>query len=106
MRNLLIVTLAIGLFVGFFYWNSQRQHVETWALYESDTLGFTFEYRTDPNGYIINELDKENIDYDNLIEGLILMLESDYQSVLSGERDGGEGPPTINIFAFSNPNNL
>lgn len=36
---------------------------------------------------------------------ITIMREEDYQSILRGERAGGEGPPVISISLYDNPNN-
>lgn len=88
-KLLLIIVVLAALFVVFgnkpFGENSPR-------VFSSTIMPLSFEI---PEGYIIKER----------IDTIIIMREEDYQSLQSGEREGGEGPPTITIRVIDNPNN-
>jgi hypothetical protein len=104
MRKLLVITVILLTALGLYYWLADGKNsleADYMARYENEELGYSFLYRTAPDGYVIQEIDG-TANYDDLIEGLVITLEEDHKSLLSGEREGGEGPPTINIFVFRN----
>jgi hypothetical protein len=88
MKKILIpIVILAALFVVFngrFNKGSQEFH--------SKIMPVSFEY---PDGYHVEEKD----------DTIVIMLEEDYQSILRGERAGGEGPPAITIRVIDNPNN-
>jgi hypothetical protein len=59
----------------------------------------TFEV---PDNFIALEQPHNN-QVPNLNKIVVLMEKEDYQSVLNGEREGGEGPAAITIYEYENP---
>jgi eight-cysteine-cluster-containing protein len=72
---------------------------EKWMRYQSEELGLVFEYREEPDGYLLQEIARGTED-PNFIKEYILTLKKDYEDLKN--REGGEGPPTINVFVFKN----
>lgn len=70
--------------------------------YTDEALGLSFEAE---EGYVVME-QNANGGNPNLIKTIILMQQEDYQSVMNGEREGGEGPPVITLQAFLNLSKL
>lgn len=70
-----------------------------------EALGIAFAYEPGPDGYRLIRPETED-EYPSLLASFVLMQEADYQSVERGERDGGEGPPTINVLVFENEDGL
>lgn len=88
-KLLLIIVILAALFVVF--WNKpDRENLP--QVFNSTIMPLSFER---PVGYVIEER----------VDTIIMMREEDYQSLQSGEREGGEGPPAITIRVVDNPNN-
>lgn len=96
----LLILLAIG--VGLYYWNTEEVPVPQVAVYNDSSLPLSFEYRDGQSGYVLLE-QETNESQPTLVKTVILMQEDDYQSILNGERDGGEGPPVISLQTYNNP---
>jgi hypothetical protein len=72
---------------------------EQWEQYTDEKTGFTFMYRKEPNGYILEEsIQGEG---ENHVKTIVLMLESDYKA-LQQSTDAREGPPVISLQIFEN----
>lgn len=97
----LLIVLVAGL--GLYYWNGADPKVET-ARYVDESLPLSFEYPTGEEGYVVLEQDSNGSEPD-LVKRIVILQKADYQSVLGGEREGGEGPAGITIQIYRNPAN-
>lgn len=91
MRKLLIFIVILAAVFAVF-WNKLSAPSQN-REYTANTMPLSFQI---PAGYIVQERNG----------AIIIMLEEDYQSVINGEREGGEGPPVITIQSFSNLSGL
>jgi hypothetical protein len=100
MINKFIILSIIIFFVVFAYFttNSEEKLSDNLVVYESERFGFQFSYRDGADGYVLEKIGEEG----EFAEIIILIPTIDYQSIIRGEREGGEGPPTINIFVTNN----
>ncbi|HEU0085369.1 MAG TPA: PsbP-related protein [Candidatus Paceibacterota bacterium] len=109
MRKILLFLFAV-LMLGVGYMaliNSQMPPVEVpdlrqdpiYTTYSSDELGFLFEYRLAPDGYVLEEREPSDSDASTLQKTLILMQVEDS---LQEMPEGGEGPAVISISIFEN----
>jgi len=80
---------------------------ETWSRYRNDDLGIRFEYRVEPNGYVLID-QRENYsgyDSDELIEAVSLFNKREYAELLASTAPR-EGPPSITVLVFDNSEEL
>jgi len=77
---------------------------ETWSRYRNDDLGIRFEYRVDPNGYVLIDQRDNYRGYDNsaLVEAVSLFDKKEYAELLAST-EPREGPPSITVLVFDNP---
>lgn len=68
--------------------------------YSDSVLGFAFEYRKGPNGYVLQSPPHGNEEEADFEEAFILMMKSDYDAMQIAE--GTEGPPTISVLVYRN----
>lgn len=87
-KILILIAILLGLFLIF-----GDRFTNSGQTFNSTVMPLSLEY---PEGYHLEEGPSS----------ITLMLEEDYQSILRGEREGGEGPPAITIQSFPNPSNL
>ena len=100
----LLIVLLGGL--GLYYWNNDKEPAqEPVARFTDDLSGLTFEYPEGENGYVVLE-QEGNSSEPELVKRLVIMQQADYQSVLGGEREGGEGPASIVVQIYQNSSNL
>lgn len=85
MKKLLIAVAVVAL-LALYYSESGAEK------FSSKIMPISFSY---PQDYIVTEK----------VDTITIMLKEDYQSLQSGEREGGEGPATISIRVVDNPNN-
>jgi hypothetical protein len=102
MKTILIAAVVLAVAAGAYFWIFGAEGQDKRAVYRSELYGYSFEYRTAPEGYLVQRIESPE-SYGKLLEGIVLILNEDYQSIERGEREGGEGPPTINVFLFENP---
>ena len=82
---------------------SKNQAVEdSVATFSSKELGIEFVYQTGPLGYVLQEVIPTENDSD-FLRSIVLTRTEDAVDV--GQVLGGEGPPTITIVVFKNPEN-
>jgi hypothetical protein len=67
--------------------------------FEDSELGFRFEYRVSPRGYILEELLLGEKDNPDIKKAIILTRISDYEE-LQNSIVGREGPPNMNVLIF------
>jgi len=72
---------------------------EAWFRYDGNELGFSFEYRVSPDGYMFSEGAGQGTP--DLLKVLTLTNGADAQE-LSESTDAREGPPVIRISVFDN----
>lgn len=102
MKKIIIGLVVLALGAGIFYSLSTRgENVEA-KLYTDEVLGISFEY---PVGYAGLEM-SNSTSTPEIIKTVVFIEEAEYQSILNGERDGGEGPPSLVILGHSNPSGL
>ncbi len=111
MKKILFVILIIGVLISAFYLfftnNSKQLNPDLESTIEiSETTkisNLSFSYRTSPDGYVlINDYQKWPKD---LISSISLFSKRDYEW-FSKPGFLGEGPPSITISVFNNPNRL
>lgn len=106
MKKVLLALILLVAVVGIYYLVPKNDSGVEMTRYENTEHGFSFEYRIAPDGYLLQE-PTFNPDFnENLLKIVTLINEEEYNSILRGERDGGEGPPVIDVFVFDNPRNL
>jgi hypothetical protein len=88
MKKIIIaIVILAGLFAIF-----SGVLKENGQVFDSAVMPLSFKY---PEGYHMEER----------ATTITIMREEDYQSILRGEREGGEGPPVISISLYDNPSN-
>ncbi|MEX0919291.1 MAG: hypothetical protein WDZ64_00895 [Parcubacteria group bacterium] len=106
MKKIFIVLVLLLLVVGYYSLSSEETSGEVRQEYTNGEFGFSFEYRASPDGYLLQE-PTFNPDFnEGLLKVVTLINEEEYNSIIRGERDGGEGPPVIDIFVFDNSRDL
>lgn len=123
MKNILIVVLILGALVGGFYWvNSyiynEKQSDEVintadtkdtsttqMATYIDETIGFSFDYRQSPDGYVVKEMPSGYNNSEEFVKTIIVRLTKD-EALLQGPNVPGEAPPAISINIFKNTEKL
>lgn len=77
---------------------------QEWAEYKNETAGFSFEYRTSPDGYVvIDQLAGTEAENPDIAAAITLMLSADQAELLSATVPR-EAPPTLNVAVIKNPN--
>ena len=95
---LVVAALGIGLYYTFFVEESPAKDNRI----TDEALGLSFEYL---DGYAALEVGAGTTTPE-IIKTIVFMDEAEYQSIINGEREGGEGPPSIIILGQNNPENL
>lgn len=94
MKKILILILIIALGAGIYYGLKKGESTDT----REETFGsLSFKY---PENFVPVE---QNISGNKM---MLVMQKSDYESLLNGEREGGEGPASVSLQEFPNPQNL
>lgn len=78
---------------------------QQWERYRNDDLGIRFEFKTEPDGYILIEQNVDTVAYTNLVTYLSL-FDTDAYAELLASTEPREGPPAISVLIFDNPDNL
>lgn len=79
------------------------------ATFEKKTdeeVAIAFSYRTNPNGYRLEDVEFDaapSLPDPSFVKGWSLILEQDYQELQESDVPR-EGPPTIHVMVFANPN--
>jgi len=100
---IIIVLIALAVFI-----NKPEEfvnpNISNEGNYVDKQIGISFEFPTNME-YVVQEPPVATVGSGDLIKALILIPESDFES-LKESTDGTEGPPTINILAFKNTSGL
>ena len=75
---------------------------EMWKRYRNDDLGISFEYRTEPDGYILIEQDENEPEDARVLEYVSLFNKKEYLELIVSSVPR-EGPPGISVLVFENP---
>lgn len=102
MKKIIIAILVIALGIGLYYVFASRDNSSEERRHTDQSLSISFEYL---EGYAALEVGS-GTSTPEIIKTIVLMEESEYQSIINGEREGGEGPPSIIIVGHENPQNL
>lgn len=80
---------------------------ETWERYRNDDLGLRFEYRSEPDGYMVIERDEQNdtAGYENVVKYIVVSNKREYEEMMASESPR-EGPTAITITIVKNTENL
>lgn len=106
---IVIVLIAIGFWGGFFKSDNDGTE-EEYAVeeYQVENLGLSFEYKTTPDGYTVDDLTSfigeqpEDIN----VHAVYRVINAREKAEIEASEGGREGPPTINVVVFSNEQNL
>ena len=105
----LIVLLGVGFYALNSYMYSEKQNDtegQKFSTYVSEVYGFSFQYRAGGDGYVREEVVPSLQEDQDLQHIVVLMLKSDYNTLQEEARDiTREGPPTLNIAIYNNPQN-
>lgn len=99
MKNILIIIAIIIVAVGGYYAVKTNKKVvsgET-TTFSSKELGFEFNYKTGPEGYVLGEMTPAT--QDGLLKTITLTPTKEVQVT---QPQGGEGPATITMYVFEN----
>src|SRR3989344_3027470 len=77
---------------------------ELWSRYTNEDVGFSFEYRERPQGYFLQE-PRGADEHPDFAEALVLTNKKEHEELLQST-NGREGPPTITMLIFNNPERL
>ncbi len=108
MKKLLIIIVVLLAAWGVYYvlkidknqTNGVTEDVNM-TTYSSQELGFEFDYKTGPNGYVLDE--RIPADIGEHVRTLILYTSEDMQRIEAGQVPvGGEGPAVITVSVFRN----
>lgn len=108
-----IIGVAVLVGVGFYALNSyiysekqSESSEDTLSTYVSDAYGFSFDYPEGETGYVLREVVPSPQDDSDLKHIVVLMQKSDYDALQDAPQDiPREGPPTINVAVYDNPQN-
>ncbi|MDD2934850.1 MAG: hypothetical protein PHX25_00020 [Candidatus Pacebacteria bacterium] len=76
---------------------------QLWTRYRNDDLGIRFEYRLNPDGYILIDSKNQWTD-ENVVESLNLFNKKEYEELLESDIPR-EYPPSISVLIFKNSKN-
>jgi hypothetical protein len=77
---------------------------EEWASVNADAFALAFDYRVSPDGYVVFEPPIEEAD--EFFEKAFILIQQDDYAELQASTEPREGPPTINLLVFKNPEGL
>ncbi|OGD68208.1 hypothetical protein A2811_01430 [Candidatus Campbellbacteria bacterium RIFCSPHIGHO2_01_FULL_34_10] len=78
---------------------------QSWTRYRNDDLGVRFEYRLDPDGYILIDSRSEWVNENkDVVESLHLFNKKEYKELLASDIPR-EYPPSISVLIFKNSKN-
>lgn len=98
-----IVVIVFSVFVWSTYFADEAPSNEpAMVTYTNDELGLAFQYRREPDGYLLEVPQRGAGEDPDFVKAVILMLKSDYEDLMRFP-DGREGPPTMNVLVFKNP---
>lgn len=95
-----VVLVAVGAYVLF----GGQKTTGGFVKYSSAELGLVFSYPSGPTGYILEEKAPTSESDKELVRTLILWQVEDKKNIDAGNIPvGGEGPATMSILVFKNP---
>lgn len=112
---LTIIGVVVLMGAGFFALNSylysekqsREESINTQSTYTSEAYGFSFDYRAGEDGYTLLEVVPSSQDDADLKHIVVLMQKADYDALQAVPQDTlREGPPTINVAVYDNPQNV
>jgi hypothetical protein len=68
-------------------------------------IGLSFSYVAGPDGYVLEELPPAEADRTAFVKTFILMRTDDRRELMRSD-EGREGPPTMSVMVFRNPDGL
>ncbi|MEK7613987.1 MAG: hypothetical protein AAB439_03900 [Patescibacteria group bacterium] len=101
-----VILLLLSIFVLVTPPEREAPVEESVATYASDEFGFSLTYRTNPDGYIVSEHTPSAQDDSDLQHVTSFMLKADYEALQASGDVPREGPPTINVAVFANPQHV
>lgn len=110
MKTVTYVLIVVALIVGGYFFithsidNPVNEQEGQWATKTDQEIGFQFEYRDEPNGYLLTDLNWDastQLPDPRFVKGYQLILKSDYESYAQIE-GAHEGPPNITVAVFEN----
>lgn len=103
MKKIFIILFVIIVGAGIWYSMTNRDGIPGEEVAVKGALErITFEM---PENFVALE-QPHNGQTANLNKIVVLMQSEDYQSVINGEREGGEGPASVTIYEYANPEGL
>ena len=75
------------------------------AGYTNEALGFSFDYRTGPNGYVLQEAKAQVGTKTDFVTNIVLTGTKEL-AAFREQAEAREGPPTIGVMVFKNSQNL
>lgn len=99
-KTYIIILIALVIIVGLYLFLrvDKKEVVNNTAIYSNAALGIQFNYRTGPDGYVIQELIPSDATKD-LLSTIVIMRTEDATREMPV---GGEGPATITIQIVKN----
>jgi len=112
MKNVLIIGALVLIFIiGFFGFTRvtdravQNEHIPTGEVvletHEDTEVGFSFQYRTEPDGYTLLELPRDSYTDPAFVKLYTLAPTREYENFIQ-DTEASEGPPSIGIAVFEN----
>lgn len=119
MNKALLLGAVLLLIVGGYFLFSQNvaqtpdesvDNTDTEVAYDTFTdteRGVRFTYKTSPDGYVLDDLTALIAEQPEDIEILKIyrLMNAREKAELEASKEGREGPPTISLIIFDNPNN-
>jgi len=117
MKKLILLVVLVALTFGFWKYMEKRERElgpepekfmrgeEEWVKYNNPSLGLYFEYRKNPDGYTVVNQNESQVPHQEVIEFLSIFNIREYEE-LQNATTPRDGPPTISILIFNNPEGL
>lgn len=75
------------------------------ARHADPEVGLSFSYRSGDDGYVLEEIPPSDVVHSQFVKTFMLMRVADRQELMRSDV-GREGPPTIAVMVYRNPNGL
>lgn len=114
MKYTLIIAILLLVGGGFYIYSttsSDREQTgtssadDTYSTFTDSDTGLTFEYKTAPDGYVVDDLSAYIGVEDTSVLKVFRVMNAREKVELETGEGGREGPPTINIMVSENRNN-
>lgn len=111
MKNIWIVGIAVLVLVGgYFYFSGNAVEVEnnaTYATFSDPSVELQFEYKSEPDGYVVDDLTAFIGEQQEGTEVLKVfrVMNAREKAELEASEGGREGPPVITVMIFKNLRN-